>query len=150
MPSNLAELQWKVILKVATCLQDAGIPYHFDASTSLFVHGIEIDMDDVDVSIEWGRFAETRDLFSMHNPTAIFERDGWNQFRLKIEGIEVHFLSAEGMTDLPSHSERNRIVWKDTVLWSKAVEFHRRHMASDHRWASVVDAYLEGEAKKQP
>jgi hypothetical protein len=145
--SDKFDLHWNVIFQIAEKLNVAGIPYHFDASTSLFVHGIEIDMDDVDVSIEWTEFEDARALFASYGPTQIILKDSWHQFRAEVDGVDVHFLSGEGMTDLPSHPERNRIVRDGAILWSKAVEFYRRHMNSDHRWISVVDQYLEENSK---
>ena len=110
-------LQWKVILQIAEKLNSEGIPYHFDASTSLFVHGIDIEMDDVDISIQWDTFQEVHKLFPMYGPTSIVHKGGWHQFHVDLNGVDIHFLSSENMVDLSSHSERVRLVRGTTVFW---------------------------------
>ncbi len=137
--------QWQVILQVAHKLNLAGIPYHFDASTILFVHGIEIEMDDVDISIQWDEFEVAHDLFADYCATPIIEKDSWHQFRAIIDGVDLHFLSAKGMMDLKTHSEREQLFIKDTVLWSKTVTFYRRHMDNDHPWIARVDQFLQND-----
>ena len=140
-----SDLQWRVIVKIANKLNLARIPYHFDASTILFVHGIEIEMDDVDISIQWDRFEIAHSLFGDYHATPIIEKDSWHQFRAIIDGIDLHFLSAKGMMDLKTHSERERLFIKETVLWSKSVAFYRRHMDNDHRWIAKVDQFLQND-----
>ena len=41
--------QWRVIKKLAYLFEINNIHYHYDASTTVFVHGIEFEMDDIDI-----------------------------------------------------------------------------------------------------
>lgn len=43
--------KWKVICYLAKLFESNNIAYQFDASTFVFIHGIEFDMDDIDVII---------------------------------------------------------------------------------------------------
>ena len=63
MDRDVARSWWDVIYRVADELEKAGISYSFDASTSLFVHGIEFDMGDVDVTVEWNCLADAHTVF---------------------------------------------------------------------------------------
>lgn len=141
--AQLTHLQWRAIIQIAETLNAKGIPYHFDASTALFVHGIDIEMDDVDISIQWDTFQAVHKLLSKYGPTPIFYKAGWHQFHVDIDEVDVHVLSSENMTDLVSQSERVRLIRGSTVFWSKAVEFYRRHLKDDHPWAPRIDQFLK-------
>jgi phosphorylcholine metabolism protein LicD len=45
------EEQWNVICYLAEFFERHNIEYQFDVSTSVFVHGIEFLMDDIDVIV---------------------------------------------------------------------------------------------------
>ena len=138
-----SDLQWQVIITIADNLNAAGIRYHFDASTILFVHGIDIEMDDVDISLQWDRFQEAYAILSMYEPTPIVYKKGWHQFHVDFDGVDVHFLSAEGMTMLSAQSERVQLTRGRTIFWSKAVAFYRRHLEDDHPWVPRIDQFLK-------
>ncbi|SFE09225.1 hypothetical protein SAMN05216378_2291 [Paenibacillus catalpae] len=54
MDNEQSNKWWKLVFSVINVFDEGKIPYSFDASTSLFVHGIEdFDMDDLDIMIQW-------------------------------------------------------------------------------------------------
>jgi len=88
-----------VIYRVADELEKAGISYSFDASTSLFVHGIEFDMDDVDVTVEWNCLADAHTVFLKYGAAAVVET-AFSHFHFFMDKRRVHILSSERITDL--------------------------------------------------
>ena len=47
MSANDSEgVLWAVILEMVTALEQSGIPYQIDSSTTLFVHGIDVYIKD--------------------------------------------------------------------------------------------------------
>ena len=136
---------WRVIFRVSETLERAGIPYSFDASTSVFVHGIPFDMDDADVMVQWSDHEASRAAFRSCSPTPIAAGE-FSHFRFRIDDHEVHILSSERIVDLSKDAERVRIVRDGRTLWSKDVHFYRRHIDGANPLAALIDRYLANSA----
>jgi hypothetical protein len=142
MDERLLSSWWKVIYKVADELEKEGIPYSFDGSTSLFVHGIEFEMDDVDVMVQWDNFQKSYSIFRKYRPSLI-EEGTFSHFHFFIDNLKVHIMSSESIIDLSNDSERVKIEKDGHVLWSKCIDFYRRHIPSDHPLAVLIYAFIE-------
>ena len=63
-----SRVTWERIINVVVAaLEQEVIRYHLDASSSLYAHGVEFNMDDLDVTVEWGKINTAHALFSQHN-----------------------------------------------------------------------------------
>ncbi len=147
--ANQKDIQWAVILKIVTYLEKTNIPYHIDSSSTLFVHGIDIDIKDIDISIEFDRFEETRSLMQDYDPTPIIQGDPWHQFHIYPQGVDVHFLTTARMTDLAANPDRVHVTYGETAFWSLSVEWCRRHTPDDHERAPIIDQYLADQNPSQ-
>lgn len=55
---------WYIVIpEVCKELEQAGIKYHADSSSSLYVNGFKLDMDDFDVTIEWSCIEKARVIY---------------------------------------------------------------------------------------
>ena len=82
----------KVIPAVCKKLESADIRYHADASSSLFVNGLDFEMDDFDVTVEWGCIEKSRNLFQNFGPSHIAGSNP-KQFNFEISGYKIDILS---------------------------------------------------------
>ena len=142
MDRTVSNAWWKVIFQMADELNKEAVAYSFDASTSLFVHGIEFDMDDVDIMIEWDYFSKVHNLFEEYKPCGIKE-GVFSHFHFFIDGLKVHIMSSPSISDLKNDSERVKIEKDGHVMWSKCVQFYRRHITSDNPLEALIDDYLK-------
>jgi hypothetical protein len=127
MDHTLSNKWWEIVFKVTQDLDEGKVPYSFDASTSLFVHGIEdFEMDDLDIMVQWDYFEVAYKLFQQYNPSPI-NKGGFWQFNFFIDGLEVHIMSSEHITNLKSDNERVAIRKENRIIWSKSILFYRRH-----------------------
>lgn len=79
---------WPLILNLATELEAAGISYTFDASTSLFVQGVDIPyMNDIDISVQWDLFQTAHELFQPYGSSTIEQHIGWAKFHFVRDGL---------------------------------------------------------------
>ncbi len=140
---------WKVIFRVAQTLDVERIPYSFDASTSVFVHGIEFDMDDVDVMVQWSDHQAAHTASRGHGPTPI-ELGTFPRFRLHIDGRMVYILATEEIVDLGKDPERVRIDKDGHTLWTKDIRFYRRHIDGGSPLAVLIDEYLAKHHRGNP
>jgi len=113
---------WRVIETVADTLDGAGIPYSFDASASVFVHGLEFAMDDVDVMVDATHFPAARETFLRYGPTPITVAS-FSHFHFYIDGRKVHILTRESITDLSTDRDRVSMLRTGRTLWSKSIGF---------------------------
>lgn len=141
MNSLEKERYWNLIIQVANELTKEKIPYHFDASTSLFVHGIDFDMDDIDVLIQWNCFDRAHNYFRKYGASSI-QTTSFSQFFFMVDNMKVHILSSERCSNLEEDNERVIIQKDNQMLWSKTVGFYRRHHSDDHPLAALIDEYL--------
>jgi len=98
----------RVILNVSSTLENNDIEYHLDGSTSLFAHGIDFEMDDLDITVKWGKIEKTRKVFQKYEPSQISEILPYS-FKFDIDKLEVHVLTYEGSTGIGEAKERVQV-----------------------------------------
>lgn len=133
---------WKVIYKMADELAKEGVPYSFDGSTSLFVHGIQFEMDDVDIMVQWDNFQRAHSIFQKYGASPI-EEGCFLHFHFFIDSLKIHIMSSEEIQNLSNHQERVKLEKDGLVLWFKCIDFYRRHISSDHPLAGLIDEFIE-------
>lgn len=141
MDTELSNKWWELIFTIVQVLEENRVPYSFDASTSLFVHGIEdFEMDDLDIMIQWDYFEVVHKLFQKNDPSPI-NKGGFWQFNFFVDGLEVHMMSSEQINNLAVDDERVLIKKGNTPIWSKSIQFYRRHTTDSHL-AGLIDNFL--------
>mgnify|MGYP003119979072 CR=1 FL=1 len=121
----------KLIPKVCRKLEELGVKYHADASSSLFVSGFCFEMEDFDVTVEWGSIERVRHSFINENPTDI---RGCNprQFTFNIKEHKIDVMSYESDTGIGPGSERQIVSFSGVEIWTKKPSFYLDRMRKDH------------------
>jgi hypothetical protein len=127
-------------------LDTNGIIYSYDASTSLFVHGIDIDMDDLDIMIQWDYFHKSHEFFSEYSPTEIIT-EGFVQYHFFINGLKVHILGSPQITNLSEDPERVKILRDNKEYWSKSIFFYRKFLDDEEPYAVLIDEFVRKNKK---
>ena len=131
-----------LIVRIVCDLELNKITYHLDGSTALFAHGINFDMDDLDITLKWGCIEETREVFKEYGPTQITPSNP-PSFKFKVGDLSVHVTTYPSTTEIGEASDRTITEVLGRPVWSKTVDFYRMHMQPDHPlWNAVID-YLE-------
>jgi hypothetical protein len=142
MDHVLSNKWWELVFRVVQDLDEGNVPYSFDASTSLFVHGIEdFEIDDLDIMIQWNYFEIAHKLFQKYNPSPI-NKGGFWQFNFFVDGMEVHILSSEQITCLEKDRERTAIQKENRTIWSKSILFYRRYTKNPYL-IELIDDFLK-------
>jgi len=132
----------KIIKVVVALLEQEGIRYHLDASSALYAQGVEFNMEDLDVTVEWGKINTAHALFSQHNPgtvTAAYPPS----FRFYIDSREVHVMSYQSETGIGSNQDRTKVKVAGTEVWCKTIEFYKRNMTPSHRLWGPLHEFMQ-------
>lgn len=121
----------KVIPEICMMLDELGVKYHADASSSLYVNGFEFEMDDFDVTVEWGAINRVRMAFAQEQPSEITGSNP-KQFYFKFLGCKIDVMSYENETGIGPESERHIVLYSGTEVWSKKPSFYLNRMRKDH------------------
>lgn len=132
----------RLIVSVTQSLENAGIIYHLDGSTALFAHGIDFEMDDVDITVKWGQIETTREVFKQYEPSPLRSLSP-DSFHFQIDDLKVHVMSYESPTGIGNLNDRVQVLINGSNVWSKTVDFYRRHMSRDHPLTDLVASYLD-------
>jgi hypothetical protein len=115
--------------------------YQYDASTSVFIHGIEFEMDDIDVCISYNEKVKVLDLLSEYSCSELkIYNERMEYCYVRICNIKVHLMFPYYKTDFIE--ETRDIIHNGTLIHTKTIEFYRRHLDSDHPLAKKIDARL--------
>lgn len=142
MDEEIRECWWELIFIIADELEALEIKYSFDSSTSLFVHGIEFNMDDIDITVEWKDFFRTYDYFKKYEAGPIIKRDFF-EFEITINCFKIHVVSSEKINNIEDDCDRVMQEREGHILWSKTPQCYRRRIALDHPLADLIDVYME-------
>jgi len=133
---------WEIIFKLVNDFEENNIKYSFDASTSLFVHGINgFEMDDLDIMIQWDQFETVHQMFKKYSPSPTNHKRGFWHFRFYIDDREVHIMSSEQIKDLEEDPERVNVDKDDKKIWSKSIHFYRRY-TNDYYLQKLIDDFI--------
>jgi hypothetical protein len=136
---------WPLILRLAAKLDEAGVPYSFDAGTAMFLQGMETaGMDDIDISVQWESLPAVHQCFVTAHPTEIRDFGGWAKFRFVLQGVPVDILSYKG-TVVTADPDRVLIQRDGAQLWAKSLDFFRRNLPPDAPRQQAIARLLRGE-----
>lgn len=124
--------QWSIIMDLAKIFEDHAIQYHFDGSTTVFVHGIDFSMDDIDITFPFDSINEIRELFERYNPSEVrfIQSIGLKHFCFYIRDEKIHCLFYEGSIEDFSR-EDVKFIRDDQLIWAKSLDFYLRHAKKD-------------------
>lgn len=131
----------RLIVRVAGALEHERIPYHLDASTALYVHGIDFEMDDLDITVKWGCLEQTRELFKQYAPTPISSAAS-PSFQFEVDSLIVHVMAHQSSTGIGAANDRTQVTVAHAMVWTKTVEFYHRHIGADHPLKPLVSDWL--------
>lgn len=134
----------EMIKNLARMFDENNIRYHFDGSTSLFIHGMEIEMDDIDICFPNGSEHAVRKLFLDYNPTSIKEETdyGFKHFKFYLDGEKIHCLFYSGTYE-EFETEESVINIDNQKIIYKSIEFYLRHLSPEVDLARSIRAMLE-------
>lgn len=142
MDEEIRDCWWELIYIIADELQNQEIIYSFDSSTALFVHGIEFDMDDIDITVQWDNLEKTHQLFQKYGASQIIKTN-FSEFHFSINSFKVHVISSEKILDLTVDPERVCIRREGHFMCSKTLQFYRKRITLDHPLADLIDVFME-------
>lgn len=124
--------QWSIIKHLAKIFEEHAIQYHFDGSTSVFVHCINFYMDDIDITFPFDSTNEIRELVKEYKPSEIryVQNIGLKHFCFYIGDEKIHCLFYEGSSDTFS-GEDVKLLKDDQIIWAKSLDFYLRHAKED-------------------
>ena len=70
------------------------ILYHFDGSSCLYLRGHDFEMDDLDVTVMWGRIDDAHDSLARDPRITILDR-AEQSFRVRVENSIIHIMTYE-------------------------------------------------------
>ncbi|BCN30928.1 hypothetical protein [Anaeromicropila herbilytica] len=136
------EEQWNVICYLAELFEINNIEYQFDASTSVFIHGVEFIMDDIDVIILRQYKDKVKQLLINYNQTDIkISEYEMEYFFAEIQNQKVHFMFPYDKKDCIE--ETRDIIHNGVKVHTKTAEFYRRHIKNDNPLLPLIDSVLE-------
>lgn len=130
--------QWNVICYLAELFDCNNIEYQFDASTSVFIHGVEFIMDDIDVVILKQHEEKVRKLFSEYEQTDIeIYNNSMEYFYVQINDQKVHLMFPYFKKDCVE--ETRDIIYNGIKIHTKTMEFYRNHIKEDNPLVPLID-----------
>lgn len=118
-----ASKQWLVIVKMADLFRN--IHYHFDGSTAVFIHGVDIEMDDVDVVFPADHEETVRELLKDYSLTETIKLSDMVHFSCDVDGEKLHCLFYKD--DSKFHDYETMTYRHFVPIRYKGVEFYKRH-----------------------
>lgn len=133
------EEQWNVICYLAELFESNNIEYQFDASTSVFIHGVEFAMDDIDVIVLKKYKEKVKRLLSEYEQTNIeITNNLMEYFFVQIKNQKVHLMFPYSKTDCID--ETRDISHNGVKIHTKTMEFYRRHIKGDNPLLPLIDS----------
>ena len=135
------EEQWNVICYLAELFERHNIEYQFDASTSVFIHGVEFLMDDIDVIVLKVYKDKVKQLLSEYVPTDTeITQNLMEYFFVQIQNQKVHVMFPYSKKDCIE--ETRDIIHNGVKVHTKTMEFYRRHIKNDNPLLPLIDREL--------
>ena len=145
--------QWKVIKKLAYSFEAKNIHYHFDASTSVFVHGIEFEMDDIDIVFMWNEENLLREVLKDYivSETKYMKDIGLKYFFAEFEGEKIHCLFYGDDNSMVTEKEfnSNAVVLnvEGQSIMTQSLDFYLRNSKDKNNLKPLIYNFLSEEEK---
>lgn len=121
----------RIAVMVAEAFEGKSIPYHFDGSSSFYLRGAEFDMDDLDVTVMWGKLEAAKIALAPPRCSDPVESSS-QSFKTSIEGRMVHVMAYPSESGIGLASDREPIMVRNRRVWAKTAGFYLRHIGPSH------------------
>lgn len=133
---------WNAICCLSRLFDDNSIEYQFDGSTSVFIHGIEFEMDDLDICVLMAYKEKVLDLLLPFERTEMKVYENRMEYcYVQMGDVKVHLMFPYYKTDC--QEETRDIIHNGTSIHTKTMEFYRRHLDYKHPLAQRIDLLLK-------
>jgi len=146
--------QWKVIKRLAYLFETNNIHYHYDASTCVFVHGIEFEMDDIDIVFMWNEEKILKEILQHYIvcETKYMNEIGLKYFFAEVDGQKIHCLFYGDDNTVVTEQEFNSNAVMLSVdgqsIMTQSLEFYLRNSKDKNNLKPRIYNFLSMEEKK--
>lgn len=139
--------QRRVIKKLANILEESNISYHFDASTSVFIHGIDFEMDDIDIVFMYSEREKVKEVFKDYK-MSLSERVceiGLEYFFIEVEGQQVHCLfyeSSQAINQDEFNKDAEVLLIEGQKMMVQSLEFYLKYSKDKQKLKPRIREYL--------
>ena len=121
----------QLALWIADVFETNQILYHFDESSCLYLRGYEFDMDDLDITVMWGRIDDAHDTLAKEPRVAILAHSDL-EFKARIENRIIHVMTYESDSGIGEDSDREQILVQGHPVWCKTADFYFKGITPSH------------------
>ncbi|WP_102398755.1 hypothetical protein [Haloimpatiens massiliensis] len=147
--------QWSVIKSLASIFEQNNIKYHYDASTSVFVHGIEFEMDDIDIVFMWHEENHLKEVFKGYGvtKTEYIQEIGLKYFWMEIDGQKIHCLlyksDNSNLTEKEFNKNAEAVYVDGQKIMTQTLEFYLKNCKDKNNLKTKICDFLvkKGESK---
>jgi hypothetical protein len=146
--------QWRVIKKLAYLFETNNIHYHYDASTTVFVHGIEFEMDDIDIVFMWNEENTLKEVLKDYivSETKYMKEIGLKYFFSEIDGQKIHCLFYGDEDTIATKEEFNSNAAILSIdgqnIMAQSLEFYLRYSKDKNNLRQRIISFLSEKEKK--
>jgi hypothetical protein len=146
--------QWRVIKKLAHLFETNNIHYHYDASTTVFVHGIEFEMDDIDIVFMWNEENTLKEILKNYivSETKYMKEIGLKYFFAEIDGQKIHCLFYGDEDTIATEEEFNSNAAILSIdgqnIMAQSLEFYLRYSKDKNNLRQRIISFLSEKEKK--
>ncbi len=135
--------RWRAVaIESAEELQAQGIPYCFEGAIALSLQGIDIlDMDKIEISVQWDLFAEACNLFAAAQEKSVQKNEESATCTCSRAGILIA-LTCYYNSVIVTDPDRVDIEQDGHVVWVKSFEFFLRTRVSDDLTVQRIRDFL--------
>lgn len=138
---------WDIIKKLTSMFKENNISYHFDASTSVFIHGIEFEMDDIDVVFMYKEKERVKELFMDYNmsQSQVVDEIGLEYFFAEIDTQKVHCLfydSSKTVSKDEFNKNAETVVVDEQEIMVQSLEFYLKYSSDKKNLKPRIEEYL--------
>ena len=148
MEEESKECWWELIYILTDELNSQNIAYCYDASTSLFVNGIDFEMNDIDVIVQWDCFEKSFEYFKKYGAYLIEDTE-INEYKFKINSYIIHVKSKKSISNIEQMKDKLKIERDGYILWSRDPRVYREKITLDHPLADLIDVFFERNSKNE-
>lgn len=139
--------QRRVIKNLANILEQSNISYHFDASTSVLIHGIDFEMDDIDIVFMYSERERVKEVFKdykMSSSKRVCDI-GLEYFFIEVEGQQVHCLfyeSSKAINQDEFNKDAEVLLIEGRSMMVQSLEYYLKYSKDKQKLKPRIREYL--------
>lgn len=134
---------YHTITLMGEMLDEADIPYQFTGRSALFVQGVDVDVEGIDLDVQWDVFQVALSHFGAYSPTSPERNPERASFTMEVEGVSVK-VGCRYNTTIKTDPYRLSIPLGGAAVWCRSLYsyFYDDEMK---RYSAEIHAYLSAE-----